>query len=170
MKPWIPALLLVLAAPSAAQQHQHNHGPYAGMHVRAIKSLSEQQIAELRAGKGMGLALAAELNGYPGPLHVLELADKLNLSAPQTLRLKQAYEAMKAEAIATGDKLIESEAALDREFAAQKMTPARLAFLTAQIGEHQGALRAVHLKYHLSTAELLSTEQKQRYSALRGYR
>jgi DNA invertase Pin-like site-specific DNA recombinase len=28
----------------------------------------------------MGLALAAELNGYPGPLHVLEMADRLQLT------------------------------------------------------------------------------------------
>ena len=38
-------------------------------------------VADLKAGRGMGLALAAELNGYPGPSHVLELADKLKLSA-----------------------------------------------------------------------------------------
>jgi hypothetical protein len=34
---------------------------------RDIKTLSNQQIADLRAGRGMGLALAAELNGYAGP-------------------------------------------------------------------------------------------------------
>jgi hypothetical protein len=32
----------------------------------------------------MGLALAAELNGYPGPIHVLELGDQLNLSSVQS--------------------------------------------------------------------------------------
>jgi hypothetical protein len=37
--------------------------PYAGMQTRPIKALSDQQIADLRAGRGMGLALAAELNG-----------------------------------------------------------------------------------------------------------
>jgi hypothetical protein len=31
----------------------------------------------------MGLALAAELNGYPGPAHVIELAKSLGLSEPQ---------------------------------------------------------------------------------------
>jgi hypothetical protein len=51
--------------------------PYSGMQTRSIKALSEQQVADLTAGRGMGLALAAELNGYPGPFHVLELADKL---------------------------------------------------------------------------------------------
>ena len=170
MKPWIAALLVLLAVPAMAQQHQHGHGPYAGMQQRAVKALSEQQIADLRAGKGMGLALAAELNGYPGPMHVLELGEKLNLTSQQRQEVQQLYAAMKAEAIATGEKLIESETALDREFAAGKMTPARLMLLTAQIGEQQGALRAVHLKYHLTTAELLSADQKQRYGELRGYR
>jgi Spy/CpxP family protein refolding chaperone len=171
MKPWIAALLALLAAPAPAQQHEREHGPYAGMQQRAVKALSEQQIADLQAGKGMGLALAAELNGYPGPIHVLELGDQLlNLSAEQRRRVQQLYEAMKAEAIAAGEKLIESERALDQEFAAQKMTEARLTLLAAQIGERQGALKVVHLKYHLSTAELLSAEQRQRYSGLRGYR
>ena len=50
--------------------------PYAGMQNRAIKALSDEQIAQLRAGKGMALALAAELNGYPGPLHALDLAEQ----------------------------------------------------------------------------------------------
>ena len=31
----------------------------------------------------MGLALAGELNGYPGPKHVLELAAELDLSEDQ---------------------------------------------------------------------------------------
>jgi hypothetical protein len=38
-----------------------------GMQSRPIKALSDQQVSDLRAGRGMGLALAAELNGYPGP-------------------------------------------------------------------------------------------------------
>ena len=36
-----------------------------------IRGLSEQEIDDLTNGRGMGLARAAELNGYPGPLHVL---------------------------------------------------------------------------------------------------
>jgi hypothetical protein len=87
-------LLALLAVPAVAQQHQHGHGPYAGMQQRAVKALSEQQIADLRAGKGMGLALAAELNGYPGPMHVVELGDKLNLTSQQRQRVQQLYAAM----------------------------------------------------------------------------
>ena len=59
---------------------------------RSIKALSEQQVNELGAGRGMGLALAAELNGYPGPSHVLELADKLELSADQRAKVQRLFE------------------------------------------------------------------------------
>jgi hypothetical protein len=33
--------------------------PYAGMQARPIKALSEQQVVDLVAGRGMGLTLAA---------------------------------------------------------------------------------------------------------------
>ena len=72
-----------------------------------VKALSEQQTADLRAGRGMGLALAAELNGYPGPLHVLELADQLDLTADQRSKVQQLFDAMKAEAMPLGSRLIE---------------------------------------------------------------
>ncbi len=95
----------------------HAQTPYAGMQTRPIKALSEQQIADLGAGRGMGLALAAELNGYPGPSHVLELADKLELSAEQRASMQRLFDSMKAEAMPLGAKLIEQEAELDKQFA-----------------------------------------------------
>jgi Spy/CpxP family protein refolding chaperone len=169
MKFWMAALLILLAGPGVAQQHQHGHSPYAGLQQRGVKALSDQQLGDLQAGRGMGLALAAELNGYPGPLHVLELADRLQLSSDQAQRVRGLYEAMKSEAIAVGEKLIAAELELDRQFAERKITPAVLASLAAQIGERQGELQAVHLKYHLTTAELLTPDQKRRYGELRGY-
>lgn len=137
------------------------------MQNRDVKVLTEQQVADLRAGRGMGMALPAELNGYPGPMHVLELADRLSLSADQRERVQRAFEAMKAEAIAVGEKLIAGETALDRGFKDRRQ---RLAELSAAIGATQGELRAVHLKYHLTTAELLTSDQSRRYAELRGYR
>ena len=77
---------------------------------------------------------------------------------------------MKVEAVAVGEKLIEQESALDREFAEHRISPATLARLTSQIGETHGQLRAVHLKYHLTTADLLTTHQRHRYATLRDYR
>ena len=143
--------------------------PYAGMQTRPIKALSEQQIADLKAGRGMGLALPAELNGYPGPSHLLELADKLDLSAAQRDRIKQLFDSMKAEAVPIGTKLIEQETGLDQQFASRSITSDRLQTATAEIGATQAALRNTHLKYHLETAQILSGDQMRQYTMLRGY-
>jgi Spy/CpxP family protein refolding chaperone len=151
---------------ASAQSHQ----PYAGLQERSIKALSEQQIADLKAGRGMGLALAAELNGYPGPMHVLELADPLGLSAEQRAKMQELFSAMKAEAVPLGEQLIAQEADLDKQFADKTMTPARLEASTDAIGATTGALRRAHLKYHLSTLDVLTPAQAQRYAELRGYK
>ena len=171
MRICLTLLLLCLGVTAATAQHQgQHHTPYAGQQQRGIKALSEQQIADLRAGRGMSLALAAELNGYPGPLHVLELADQLQLIAAQRAQTQQLFDAMKNEAATVGATLIEQETALDRAFAGNHISEASLGRLTSQIGETQGRLRAVHLKYHLSTSALLSAAQRERYADLRGYR
>jgi len=169
MKWAIAFLMTAMLAEQAAAQHQQHQAPYAGLQQRALKALSDQQISDLRAGRGMGLALAGELNGYPGPLHVLELADQLQLTGEQRGRVQEFFEAMKGEAVAVGEELIDKERALDREFAGQSISPETLTRLTSQIGEIQGELRAVHLKYHLSTAALLTMHQRHRYTELRGY-
>src|SRR4249920_602410 len=116
MRILVAAVIALLAGAAMAQDHQLKHAPYAGMQNRDVKVLTEQQVADLRAGRGMGMALPAELNGYPGPMHVLELADRLSLSADQRERVQRAFEAMKVEAIAVGEKLIAGETALDRGF------------------------------------------------------
>ena len=168
MKTWMTALVVVLvgAAPTAWPQ---THQPYAGLQVRPVKALSDQQIADLRAGRGMGLALAAELNGYPGPLHVLELATPLGLSDDQRAKVAELFDAMKREAVPLGERLIVAETALDRQFADRTITASSLGEATRDIASLQGELRLAHLKYHLATLELLTPEQATRYSALRGY-
>lgn len=158
------AAIVFLASPAIAQQ------PYAGLQNRSIKTLSEQQIADLTAGRGMGLALAAELNGYPGPLHSIELASGLNLSPEQIAKLKTLFEAMKAETIPLGISLISQERNLNNDFARRTITLANLETTTQRIGATQAALRAAHLKYHLATVALLTPEQVSRYNKLRGYK
>jgi Spy/CpxP family protein refolding chaperone len=143
--------------------------PYAGMETRAIKALSDQQIGDLKAGRGMGLALAAELNGYPGPIHALELADKLGLTPDQIGKLRELFEAMKAETIPLGMQLIAAERTLDDAFAGRTVTLANLDADTQTIGAVQARLRAAHLKYHLSTVAVLTPEQTEKYKELRGY-
>jgi Spy/CpxP family protein refolding chaperone len=163
MRVALVALLLLSSAAAIAQ------GPYAGMQSRTIKALSPEQVSDLNAGRGMGLALAAELNGYPGPVHVLELADKLELSPDQRSRIETLFNSMKAEAQPLGAKLIQEESDLDRLFESRSITPASLKASMAAIGVTQGALRETHLKYHLSTAAILTPAQMRRYAELRGY-
>ena len=161
--------LAAMAWAACAATAPSQHGPYAGLETRAVKALSDQQIADLRAGRGMGLAFAAELNGYPGPLHLLEVADSLMLSDSLRTTVQELYGAMKAEAVPLGERLIEQETALDRAFVDHTITEASLVTSTQAIGATQGALRAAHLKYHLAAFALLTSEQVRRYGELRGY-
>jgi hypothetical protein len=147
----------------------HAQTPYAGQQTRSIKALSDQQIADLRAGRGMGLALPAELNGYPGPVHLLELADQIGLSDNQRSAVERLFNAMKVETIPIGERLIEQEATLDGLFSTHHATQENITAATAEIGDTQAKLRSAHLKYHLSTLALLQPEQIERYSQLRGY-
>ena len=163
MRVALTSILLVMTATAVAQT------PYAGMQARQIKALSEQQISDLDAGRGMGLALAAELNGYPGPSHVLELADKLGLSPDQRNQVQGLFDSMKAEAQPLGSKLIALEADLDKLFVTRAIALDSLKASTTAIALTQGELREAHLKYHLSTAAILTPTQMQRYAELRGY-
>src|SRR5579863_514585 len=135
--------------------------PYAGLQARDIKALSPDQIAQLRTGEGMGLAPAAELNGYPGPRHVLDLGTQLGLTDDQRARIQQLFDAMKAEAVPLGQRLIAAERDLNSAFAERMITPKRLEAATTAIGGLQGQLRDTHLKYHLATAALLTPRSEE---------
>jgi hypothetical protein len=162
----LAVLATVLSPQSAAAQTQQ---PYAGFETRPIKALSDQQIADLKAGRGMGFALAAELNGYPGPVHVIELAAPLALSDAQRAKVQDLFAAMTAETVPLGHKLIAQETDLDRQFADKTITESVLAASMQAIGSTQAALRTAHLKYHLATLDVLTQPQVKQYAELRGY-
>jgi hypothetical protein len=143
--------------------------PYAGMERRKVKALSEQQIEDLKGGRGMGLSLAAELNGYPGPAHVLELADPLRLSGDQRTKAEALFEAMKAETVPIGERILADETALDLLFSQKRATRGDLSDIVSRIASAQGDLRSAHLRYHIAMTELLSAEQIKEYGELRGY-
>lgn len=142
---------------------------YADQQQRAIKSLADSEVADLLAGQGMGLAKAAELNGFPGPAHVLEHADALVLSAQQLLGTKSLLDRHKASARQIGAALVAAEEALDRAFSTRRVDNASLSRLTGDIGSLQARLREEHLRTHLEQTALLSSEQIQQYATLRGY-
>jgi hypothetical protein len=143
--------------------------PYAGEQSRSIKALSDADIAGLVNGDGMGMAKAAELNGYPGPVHVLTLAKELGLSDSQLRQATAIRDRMSAAAKPLGAEIIDHERALDRLFAKGEITPDHLSAETTTIGDLEGRLRAVHLAAHLETRALLNPDQIARYQQLRGY-
>jgi Spy/CpxP family protein refolding chaperone len=157
-------LLLVVASGVGAQS-----SPYAGQEQRPIKALSSSEVTGLAQGQGMGFAKAAELNGYPGPMHVLELARQLDLSAEQRSASERLMTEHKARARELGTQLLDAERALDALFAQRQADAAAVDAATRRIGELQAALRAEHLKTHIAQTALLDTKQIERYQALRGY-
>ncbi|WP_214648147.1 periplasmic heavy metal sensor [Ruegeria lacuscaerulensis] len=154
-----------------AQSHTHDAEvtPYAGLQSRTIKSLSETDLEELRRGGGWGFALPAELNGKPGPAHLLELQDELGLSKDQVERIEAIYSEMRKQAIVAGERFIEAEAALSEAFAGDQLDLAELNKLVKAAETARAELRLIHLSRHLQTTPLLSADQIQQYNILRGY-
>jgi Spy/CpxP family protein refolding chaperone len=143
--------------------------PYAGEEGREIKALSAADIEAYLTGQGMGFAKAAELNGYAGPKHVLELAGELELTAEQRKRTQALFASMQTKAVALGRQLVDEERKLDRLFAGASITQDSLQQSVARIGALQADVRAAHLEAHLEQARILTPEQRAHYVRLRGY-
>lgn len=165
MRTLITLLLVTMTTTVAAAA-----SPYAGWETRSVKALNSRQIDDLRNGRGMSLALSAELNGYPGPKHILELGTELELTALQKRTVAEAFTNMQEEARREGERVLEAEQKLDALFATKTADAASLARQVRQTGEAWSRLRTIHLKYHLDMAGLLTPEQHTRYQQLRGYR
>ena len=167
MKISVRFLFFLLAPlPVFAQDHT---SPYAGQQTRDIKALSPDEIQGYLTGQGMGLAKAAELNGYPGPLHVLELAAELKFSEEQKQQTEEIRQVMLLEAKRLGPLIVENEKELDTLFANVNITEVKLRTLVEEISRLQGELRTAHLQAHLDLRSILTPEQIKRYTELRGY-
>ena len=161
------ALALIVAAVTGTALAQHSE--YSGQEDRAIKSLSADDIDELRRSGGWGIARAAELNGVPRPSHLLELADEIDLSDKQRTRIEALYDTMQTQAIEAGERFIEAEAALEAIFRSGDITRERLRQQLARIAERRQELRRIHLEVHLDTLDIVTDEQVAEYNELRGY-
>ena len=163
----VTALALTLSVGAAAAQ---GHSPYADQSAQPIKALTEDELRQFLAGAGMGYAKAAELNGYPGPMHVLELADKLGLSAQQREDTRRLMESHQAEARALGAKRIDAEKRLDALFRSGPSVDAQaLAIAVRAAGAIEADYRLSHLDTHRRMRALLTDEQVGKYNSLRGY-
>jgi hypothetical protein len=165
----------ILALPAGAQQPDHagshdgHENAYADFGDREIKALSNEELAALLAGEGMGFALAAELNGVPGPLHALELAEELELTPATIEAVTRVFDDMRARTAELGTAVVELERTLDRRFAHRHIDPALLRELTGEIAALRGEIRAIHLAAHIEVEALLTEAERVRYQELRGY-
>ena len=156
---------------------QHDQGaseesPYAGTYdpTAPIRALTADEVAQIRRGEGAGFALPAELNGVPGPRHVLDLAEQLGLSAEQRAAVQAVYDQMRAAAIPVGERYLAAAQELEEGFRCGTLTEATLPGRVAEVSRLRGELATVHLLAHLKTAKLLTAEQIATYNRLRGYR
>ena len=158
--------LLLLAAGTALAIEP---SPYLGQQEREIKALSPQEVQDYLEGKGMGFAKAAELNHFPGPQHVLQLADRLWLTPGQKAHTEQIRAAMQRQATTLGRALVDQERELDRSFASGNIDTAKLRSLVVEIGRLQAEVRKAHLQAHLEQKAILTPAQIAAYDELRGY-
>jgi hypothetical protein len=142
---------------------------YAGQEGRDIKALAPAEISGLLAGKGLGYAKSAELNGYPGPSHVLELSTQLGLSTKQLENTRAIFVRMESAAKLHGAELVQAEGALEALFRSRQVTPESLSQALQRVSASQAKVRQSHLAAHIEQTSLLSTEQVAQYIALRGY-
>lgn len=164
-----------------ATPHGHGHGhaaagpdaatPYAGRYDpdAAIRSLTADEIDQIGRGEGAGFALPAELNGLPGPRHVLNLAHELDLSHEQWMQVQQSYDEMRAAVLPAGEAYLAAVAALEQDIRKGQVAKDVLTDRVAEVYRLEGELATAHLVAHLQTAELLTADQIDQYQRLRGY-
>ena len=169
LTPGILSVAILFAVACSSHTDQASPPSYAGQDQREIKALSAYEISAYRGGHGLGLAKAAELNHYPGPKHVIELAGALDLSAAQREATQRAYEHMHAQAVRLGEAIVAREKYLDSLFATQTLEAAVVSAAVADIARLQGELRAAHLLAHVEMKKILSALQIAKYDELRGY-
>lgn len=170
LKVKIPFLILILMPLYVLFAADHSHkSKYVGQEKREIKSLSESDIEELKNGRGWGLAKAAELNGVPGPAHLLEMKGEIDLSTEQIRAIENLFKKMEQEAIPLGHELIELERKLNNHFANRTITVELLSVLLERVAQVHKKLRYVHLSTHLKAPNILTPEQISLYNKLRGY-
>jgi Spy/CpxP family protein refolding chaperone len=186
----VGAAVLVALAAAATAQHQghgdaaphqmqggagahHGHGG-ASAHQgggaaphRQMQAMLQEIDQVIASGRGAGLAFAADQNGYPGPLHVLELKDTLQLTPAQEARIAALQNAMFADARPKSARLLEAEAALRRLFAEGSADETRVRAAVTTVERARAEVRLVHLLTHLQTRDVLTDEQRRLYHQTR---
>ncbi len=155
----------LLGTASSVSWGQHGHG-HEGGH-QAAEACAAEFDKVVGEGRGFGLAFAADQNGYPGPLHVLELKDRLKLTADQEAKAQALLQAMFVESKPKSARLLEAEAKLRRLFADRAADDAAVRAAVAEVERARSEVRLVHLLTHLKTRELLTEDQRRIYHEAR---
>ncbi|MEL6527492.1 MAG: hypothetical protein AAFQ07_17460 [Chloroflexota bacterium] len=163
------ALLVVILAVATAQDVTPTPSDYVDLQFTEIRGLSTEQIEGYQIGAGLGFALPAELNGYPGPRHVLDLAVDLELTSTQQVAIQALYDDMLPQAIELGEQILAQEEAIELAFRDGTVTDIFLQESLAEAGRLESELRYVHLSTHLATIDILTEHQVRQYNVLRGY-
>ncbi|HLE97344.1 MAG TPA: Spy/CpxP family protein refolding chaperone [Candidatus Thermoplasmatota archaeon] len=168
------ALLAILLVPTLGGCFDSGPSPppasrYAELEGAEVRGLSDEELRALRAGEGYGMALPAELNGYAGPKHVLDLGRELDLTTRQREDVEAIRAAMLAAAVPAGEDVIRKAAALEDAFRARSVTSEGLGALTGDLAAARADLQAIHLRAHLATDAVLTEHQRALYRELRGY-
>lgn len=151
---------------TASAQHGGHGQPGAAPGHQIAQSCAEQFTKVVGEGRGFGMAFAADQNGYPGPMHVLELKDRLKLTAEQEAKAQELHAAVRAE-LAKSTRLLEAERRLERLFADRTAAEPSVRAAVAEIERARTDVRLVHLLAHLRTRDLLTDEQRRLYHEAR---
>lgn len=163
------ALLAILAAVGDAAAQRGSHGQTPGViEPTGLAALSHDEVEGLLAGKGMGFAKPAEANGYPGPLHIMELDAKLELTSEQRRAVQAIFVRMQSKASELGHAYVQAETKLEAAFRGGTATAEAIRPLVAETERLRAELRLVHLNAHLEVTPFLTPRQLIAYQELRG--
>jgi uncharacterized protein (DUF305 family) len=154
---------------SSMQRSTNMTSPYTDQLNSSVRGLSQEEIDGLLAGEGMGYARNAELNGYPGPRHILDIAKELQLTFEQADSIKTIFNDMNAEAVRVGQEIISAETLLSQSFSDKTISDKSLQVQLGKLANLYAQLRETHLQAHLAVTPMLNEEQLVQYQVLRGY-
>ena len=135
--------------------------------IEPLQAMSQRDFNGLLAGRGMGLARIADISGYPGPMHVLEMAEELEITEQQREQTQDIMQRMRATAQRRGRELIEAERRLEALFDGGPVQPSAVDAALLEIARLQAQVRASHLHAHIEQARVMSSEQIEQYTELR---
>ena len=134
--------------------------------VHAIAQIPPDRDELLKADDA-GQAQYADVNGFPAPKHLLDLAKELQLSDAQKKSLQTIYVGMRSRALELGKRIIGIEEELHQAFQEGLVSEKSVRDDTEQIGKLRGRLRAVYLNANMKAKDVLTNAQIESYKKLR---